>query len=94
MKAFEIHPGSYIAEQLEELGISATQAAREMGIPPNRLTQIIAEKRGITADTALRLAHWLGTSAQLWMGLQSAYEIARAERLAADEIAKLPTRAA
>lgn len=94
MQHFEIHPGSYLAEELEELGISISQAAREMGIPANRLSQIVNEKRGISADTALRLARWLGTSANLWMNLQVAYDLAKAEREKGAEIEALPTRAA
>lgn len=94
MKHFEFHPGSFIAEELEELGISAAEAARAMNIPPNRLSQIVNEKRSITADTALRLAKWLGTSPELWLNLQMAYDLARAEREKGEEIAAIKTRAA
>jgi addiction module HigA family antidote len=94
MKNFAIHPGSYLAEELTELGISAAQAAREIGVPANRLSQILNGKRAMTADTALRLAHWLGTSAQMWMGLQSAYDLAKAERDMAETLKSLPRRVA
>ena len=60
-----IHPGVHIANELEELNMSATQLAKELGIPANRLTEIIRGRRGISADTALRLARWLGTTPQL-----------------------------
>ncbi|HYI24167.1 MAG TPA: HigA family addiction module antitoxin [Thermomicrobiales bacterium] len=76
-----IHPGAHIANELEELNMSAAALARELGIPANRLTEIIRGRRGITADTALRLARWLGTSPQLWLNLQKNYEL----RLAIDE---------
>ena len=65
-----IHPGVHIANELEALQMPAAALARELGIPANRLTEIIRGRRGITADTALRLARWLGTLPQLWMNLQ------------------------
>ena len=61
-------------------------------MPPNRVTQIIHGRRGITGDTALRLGHWFGTSAQFWLNLQAAYEIRLAEERADPEIAELPVR--
>lgn len=91
---FAVHPGEILSDELEELGLSAAELARQLDVPPNRISQILAGKRAITADTALRLAHWFGTSAQLWIGLQNAYDLFLAEQAAADEIAKLPTRAA
>lgn len=91
---FAVHPGEILSEELEALGMSAAELARQIGVPPNRISQILAGKRAITADTALRLAHWFGTSAQLWIGLQNAYDLFLAEQAAAEEIAKLPTRAA
>src|SRR5271170_3261764 len=62
--------------------------------PPNRVTQIIHGRRGVTGDTALRLGHWFGTSAQFWLNLQNAYDIRVAEQRAGQEIAQLPTRPA
>ncbi len=76
-----IHPGVHIANELEELNMSAAQLARELDIPANRLTEIIRGRRGISADTALRLARWLGTTPELWMNLQKNYEL----RLAINE---------
>jgi len=83
-----IHPGYQIELELEELEMSATKAASLLGIPQNRLTEIIRGRRGITADTAIRLATWLGTSPQYWMNLQRDYEINLAEKERGDEIRK------
>ena len=74
--------------ELEELGISASELARSLHIPTNRITQILKGQRGITADTALRLGRWFGTGAELWLNLQKAYELRLAEELAGEEIQK------
>jgi antitoxin HigA-1 len=87
-----IHPGEILADELAELGVSPTELARQLDVPPNRLTQIVRGRRGVTGDTALRLAHWFGTSAQFWLNLQSAYEIRLAEERSGREIARLPAR--
>jgi addiction module HigA family antidote len=89
-----IHPGEILADELEELTITPTELARQLSVPANRITQIIQGKRAITGDTALRLGHWFGTSAQFWLNLQSAYDIKVAQSLAGEEIEKLPTRLA
>jgi antitoxin HigA-1 len=89
-----IHPGEVLADELDELGISASELARQLAVPPNRISQIIKGKRSITGDTALRLAHWFGTAPQFWLNLQAAYEIDVATEAAGDEIKRLPTRAA
>jgi addiction module HigA family antidote len=89
-----VHPGEVLADELHELGISATELARQLAVPPNRITQIIKGKRSITGDTALRLAHWFGTDPQFWLNLQTAYEVDMAIARAGNEIKKLPTRAA
>ncbi len=68
-----IHPGEILADELEEIGISAPALARTLAVPPNRISQIIAGKRAISADTALRLARYFGTSPDLWMNLQKNY---------------------
>jgi addiction module HigA family antidote len=89
-----IHPGEILGDELQELGLTATELARQLAVPPNRITQIIQGKRSITGDTALRLAHWFGTDPQFWLNLQSSYEIDVAVELAGAEIKKLPTKAA
>jgi antitoxin HigA-1 len=61
-----IHPGEILADELAEIGITATELARQLEVPPNRISKIIAGKRIITGDTALRLGHWFGNSAQFW----------------------------
>ena len=88
-----IHPGEHLAEELRELGFSAAELARQIAVPINRITGIINGQRGVTADTALRLAHWFGTSPQLWMNLQQMYELRVAEREVGAQIATLPKRA-
>lgn len=74
-----IHPGVHIANELEELEMSAAELARTLDIPANRITEIIRGRRGISADTALRLARWLGTPPQFWMNLQQNYELRLAQ---------------
>jgi antitoxin HigA-1 len=88
-----IHPGEILGDELKELGISATELARQLAVPPNRITQIIQGKRAITGDTALRLAHWFGTDPQFWLNLQASYELDVAIAQAGAEIGKLPTKA-
>jgi len=83
-----VHPGRTIAAELEAWKLSPHAAALKMRIPPNRLSLIVAGRRGISADTALRLARLLGTSAEFWMSLQSQYDLAVAEREADEKIAK------
>lgn len=87
-----IHPGRHLADELHELGLSAAELARQIDVPVNRITAIINGTRGITADTALRLGHWFGTSPQFWMNLQQLYELRVAEARAGKTIAALPRR--
>lgn len=87
-----IHPGEILADELEELGITATELARQLDVPPNRILQIMQGKRSITGDTALRLGHWFGTHPQFWLNLQSAHDLRRAEATSGPAIARLPTR--
>jgi addiction module HigA family antidote len=89
-----IHPGEILAEELEALGVSPTGLSRQIRVPANRITQIVNGKRAITGDTALRLAHWFGTSPQFWMNLQTLYDVRVAEQQAGAEIRSLPTRPA
>ena len=88
-----IHPGVILADELEELAISPTELARQLAVPPNRITQIMQGKRAISGDTALRLGHWFGMSPQFWLNLQCAYDVRVADKLAGAAIRKLPTRA-
>jgi addiction module HigA family antidote len=81
-----VHPGEQIALDLDDIGMSANQLAKELDIPQSRLSEIIRGRRGITADTALRLAAWQGTSPQYWMNLQKNYELELAERDHGEEI--------
>jgi antitoxin HigA-1 len=89
-----IHPGEHLAEELQELGMSAAELARQIDVPVNRVTGILNGQRGVTADTALRLAHWFGTSPDFWLNLQNLYELRLAEARVGERIAKLPRRAA
>ena len=79
-----IHPGEILADELSELEITPTELARQLAVPPNRISQIIQGKRAISGDTALRLGHWFQTSPQFWLNLQSAHDL----RLASDEIGR------
>jgi addiction module HigA family antidote len=88
-----IHPGEILAEELEELGVSATELSRQIRVPANRISQIINGKRAVTGDTALRLAHWFGTSPQFWINLQALNDVRLAEQQAGTEIKSLPTKA-
>jgi addiction module HigA family antidote len=81
-----IHPGEILADELEELHMSAAELARTLHVPTNRITQILAGKRAITADTALRLGQWLGTGPELWINLQKSYELRLAEQQKGEEI--------
>jgi len=86
-----IHPGEHLAEELDALDMSAAALARKLRVPTNRVTQILKGTRSITGDTALRLAHFFGTSAQFWLNLQSLYEIRLAQQKSGKSIKSLPT---
>jgi antitoxin HigA-1 len=88
-----VHPGEILADDLQQLGVSPTELSRQINVPPNRITQIIHGRRNITGDTALRLGHWFGNSAEFWLNLQSAYDIRIAEKNVGREIARLPVSA-
>src|ERR1017187_2950177 len=85
-----IHPGEHLAEELNELGMSASALARKLDVPPNRITAILTGQRGLTGDTALRLAPFFGSSAQFWLNLQSLYELRPAQQKAVKVIHALP----
>src|SRR5713101_5382762 len=86
-----IHPGEHLAEELEELGMSAAELARQLKVSTSRITEIINGQRAITGDTALRLGHFFGTNPQFWLNLQSLYDLRLAERRARKTIKALPT---
>ena len=75
-----IHPGEHLADELKELKLSAAELARQIDVPVNRITGIINAQRSVTADTALRLGHWFGTSPDFWLNLQMLYELRLAQR--------------
>ncbi len=81
-----IHPGRILKEELEARGMSANRLALDLGVPANRITAILNGKRGVSADTALRLARYFGTSARFWANLQSHYDLEAAERERGAEI--------
>lgn len=89
---YPIHPGEVLSEQLEELGMTAAEVARELHVPANRIYQVIAGKRALTADTALRLEQWLGVSAEFWMNLQKSYELDLASEEIGSEIRRTINR--
>lgn len=84
-----IHPGEHLAEQLEALDMSAAELARQLRVPTNR-THILNGRRAITGDTALRLGHFFGTSAEFWLNLQKLYELRVAEQEIGAVIKELP----
>ena len=87
-----VHPGSILKDELGELGVSPTEFARQIDVPPNRVSQIISGKRSITGDTALRFGHWFGTGPQVWLNLQTQFDLTIADRLTGEAIRHLPTR--
>ncbi|PIQ09969.1 MAG: addiction module antidote protein, HigA family [Hydrogenophilales bacterium CG_4_10_14_3_um_filter_58_23] len=81
-----IHPGEILKDELDELKLSANALAKALAVPTNRITAILNEQRGITADTALRLAKFFGTSPDFWMSLQSSYDVKKARVAVGQEI--------
>jgi len=82
-----VHPGEVLLEEfLNPMGISQNRCGRDIGVPPRRINEIVLGKRGITADTALRLARYFGTSEQFWMGLQADYELEEVRTQAGKQI--------
>ena len=89
-----IHPGEFLADELDELAMSAAALARIIQVPPNRVSQIIAGKRNLTADTALRPGQYFGAGPNLWLNLQQAYDLDLAQQATSHEIANIPCRKA
>ena len=90
MARMAIHPGEHLAEQLEELGMSAAELARQIKVPTNRVTQVLNGQRAVAGDTALRLGHFFGTSAEFWLNLQKLFDLRVAERVAGKAVRSLP----
>lgn len=84
------HPGQVLAQQLADVGLTASDLARDIDVPVNRVTAIINGQRGVTADTALRLGHWFDGDPEDWLGLQLEYELALARRDGGAKVKKLP----
>lgn len=85
-----IHPGEILGDELEEIGISSAELARALDVPANRISLIVAGKRGITADTALRLGKFFGTGPELWLNLQKSYELRLAQKELGRAISRIP----
>jgi antitoxin HigA-1 len=94
MAGIPIHPGEHLAKELKELGVCAAKLARQIAVPAKRICGILSGQRTVATDTALRLGHWFGTSAEMWLNLQKLYELRLAEREKGAEIRKLPKRKA
>lgn len=89
-KLANIHPGEVLFEEfMQPLGISQNRLARAMCVPPRRINEIVHGQRAVTADTALRLAHVLGTSAQFWLGLQADYDLEQARQVDMEGMVRL-----
>ena len=88
-----VHPGEILKDELVELEVTPTALARQIDVPPNRVGQIIAGKRSVTGDTALRLGHWFGVDPQFWLNLQTQFDLAVADQRVGDAVRDLPTAA-
>ena len=86
-----VHPGEILRDELAELGVSQSEFARQLNVPPNRISQIIAGKRSVTGDTALRFGHWFGVEPQFWLNLQAQFDLAVAEQRIGNSVRALPT---
>jgi len=87
-----IHPGEVLADELKEIGVSAAELARSLGVPANRISQIVSGKRAISADTALRLGRYFGTTPDFWINLQKIYELDLARRQVGEALRHIPQR--
>ena len=88
-----VHPGEILKDELEEKGVSPASFSRQIDVPANRISQILAGKRAVTGDSALRFGHWFGMDPQFWLNLQAQYELALAEQSVGAEVRALPTAA-
>ena len=89
IKVPAIHPGIILGEELAEIGMSVAAVSRALDVPQSRIAEIVAGKRAITADTALRLSVYFGTSARFWLNLQAAYDLAVTQESEGDHIARV-----
>ena len=83
-----VHPGEVLRDELDELGLSASALSKALDVPANRVTMILNGQRRVSADTALRLARYFGTTPQLWLNLQKTWELRKAETEAGNEISR------
>ena len=90
MAIIALHPGNHLAEELNGLGMSAAELGRKLDVPTNRITAILKGQRSVTGDTALRLAHFFGTSAEFWLNLQSIYDLRKAQEKLGSSLRTLP----
>ncbi len=86
-----VHPGEVLRDELDEMGVAPTTFARQIDVPPNRVSQIIAGKRSVTGDTALRFGHWFGVDPQFWLNLQTQFDLVAADRRVGEAVRTLPT---
>ena len=89
-----VHPGEILSDELAEFGITPTAFARQINVPPNRISQIIAGRRSVTGDTALRFGHWFGVDPQFWLNLQTQFDLAIADQQVGEAVRELPTASA
>ena len=87
-----VHLGEVLKDELEGMGIAPTTFARQINVPPNRVGQIIAGRRSVTGDTALRFGHWFGVEPQFWLNLQAQFDLVAADQRVGAAIRRLPTR--
>ncbi len=86
-----VHSGSILRDELAELGVTQSTFARQIDVPPNRVSQIIAGRRSVTGDTALRFGHWFGVDPQFWLNLQIQFDLATADEKIGAAVRELPT---
>ena len=86
-----VHPGEVLKDELAEFGVTPTSFARQIEVPPNRISQIISGKRAVTGDTALRFGHWFGVEPQFWLNLQTQFDLAAADEKVGAAVRALPT---
>ncbi len=89
-----VHPGEILSDELTEFGITPTAFARQINVPPNRISQIFAGRRSVTGDTALRFGHWFGVDPQFWLNLQTQFDLAIADQRIGEAVRELPTASA